>query len=93
VIERSEQGTGGSSDGAPAEEGEMDQYGRTDRLELADQTLREWNALVLDASADGIVLDRSAFYLAAADNRRITESCSKAAYRPHRGGTQGRRSH
>jgi misacylated tRNA(Ala) deacylase len=40
----------------------MDQYGRTDRLELADQTLREWNALVLDASADGIVLDRSAFY-------------------------------
>jgi misacylated tRNA(Ala) deacylase len=40
----------------------MDQYGRTDRLELADQTLREWDALVLDASADGIVLDRSAFY-------------------------------
>jgi misacylated tRNA(Ala) deacylase len=40
----------------------MDQYGRTDRLELADQTLREWEALVLDASADGIVLDRSAFY-------------------------------
>src|SRR4030095_6466146 len=30
--------------------------------ELADQTLREWDALVLDASADGIVLDRSAFY-------------------------------
>jgi misacylated tRNA(Ala) deacylase len=48
--------------GAPAEEGEMDQYGRTDRLELADQTLREWDALVLDASAEGIVLDRSAFY-------------------------------
>jgi misacylated tRNA(Ala) deacylase len=40
----------------------MDQYGRTDRLELADQTLREWEALVLDASTDGIVLDRSAFY-------------------------------
>lgn len=40
----------------------MDQYGRTDRLELADQTLREWDALVLDVSADGIVLDRSAFY-------------------------------
>lgn len=40
----------------------MDQYGRTDRLELADQTLREWDALVLDVSVDGIVLDRSAFY-------------------------------
>jgi misacylated tRNA(Ala) deacylase len=40
----------------------MDQYGRTDRLELADQTLREWDALILHASADGIVLDRSAFY-------------------------------
>jgi misacylated tRNA(Ala) deacylase len=36
--------------------------GRTDRLELTDQTLREWDAVVLDASAEGIVLDRSAFY-------------------------------
>ena len=35
---------------------------RTARLELDDQTLREWPASVLDASADGIVLDRSAFY-------------------------------
>jgi misacylated tRNA(Ala) deacylase len=35
---------------------------RTHRLELADQTLREWDATVLDASPDGIVLDRSAFY-------------------------------
>jgi misacylated tRNA(Ala) deacylase len=29
---------------------------------LDDQTLREWQATVLDASSDGIVLDRSAFY-------------------------------
>jgi misacylated tRNA(Ala) deacylase len=35
---------------------------RTHRLELDDQTLREWDAVVLDAGADGIVLDRSAFY-------------------------------
>jgi misacylated tRNA(Ala) deacylase len=39
-----------------------DRHGRTRRLELADQTLREWDAVVLDASPDGIVLDRSAFY-------------------------------
>ncbi len=35
---------------------------RTHRLELDDQTLREWDARVLAADADGIVLDRSAFY-------------------------------
>ena len=35
---------------------------RTHRLELDDQTLREWDAAVLDAGPDGIVLDRSAFY-------------------------------
>jgi misacylated tRNA(Ala) deacylase len=35
---------------------------RTHRLELTDQTLREWDAVVLDAGEDGIVLDRSAFY-------------------------------
>ncbi len=35
---------------------------RTHRLELDDQTLREWDALVLGGGADGIVLDRSAFY-------------------------------
>jgi misacylated tRNA(Ala) deacylase len=35
---------------------------RTHRLELDDQTLREWDAVVLAASAEGIVLDRSAFY-------------------------------
>ena len=35
---------------------------RTHRLELDDQTLREWDAVVLSAGPDGIVLDRSAFY-------------------------------
>jgi misacylated tRNA(Ala) deacylase len=35
---------------------------RTHRLELGDQTLREWDAVVLDSAPDGIVLDRSAFY-------------------------------
>jgi misacylated tRNA(Ala) deacylase len=35
---------------------------RTHRLELDDQTLREWDAFVLASSPDGIVLDRSAFY-------------------------------
>ena len=35
---------------------------RTHRLELDDQTLREWDATVLASSPDGIVLDRSAFY-------------------------------
>ncbi|WP_030454574.1 alanyl-tRNA editing protein [Herbidospora cretacea] len=35
---------------------------RTERLELADQDLRDWEARVLDATPDGIVLDRSAFY-------------------------------
>ena len=35
---------------------------RTERLELADATLREWDATVLDATEEGVVLDRSAFY-------------------------------
>ena len=35
---------------------------RTHRLELDDQTLREWDAIVLQAAPDGIVLDRSVFY-------------------------------
>ena len=39
-----------------------DVQGRTTRLELSDQGLREWDATVLDSSAEGIVLDRSAFY-------------------------------
>ncbi|HSN06587.1 MAG TPA: alanyl-tRNA editing protein [Candidatus Angelobacter sp.] len=35
----------------------------TERLELRDATLREWDAVVLDSDRDtGIVLDRSAFY-------------------------------
>jgi misacylated tRNA(Ala) deacylase len=37
-------------------------HGRTDRLELDDQSLRDWDAVVLDAGPEGIVLDRSAFY-------------------------------
>ena len=32
------------------------------RLELADATLREWDAVVLASTDDGIVLDRSAFF-------------------------------
>ena len=35
---------------------------RTHRLELDDQTLREWDAVVLASDPDGIVLDTSAFY-------------------------------
>jgi misacylated tRNA(Ala) deacylase len=35
---------------------------RTRRLELTDQTLREWDAIVLDSEPGGIVLDQSAFY-------------------------------
>ncbi len=35
---------------------------RTERLELDDATLREWDATVLDATDEGVVLDRSAFY-------------------------------
>ena len=39
-----------------------DHEGRTERLDLADATLREWDAVVLDVDPEGIVLDRSAFY-------------------------------
>jgi misacylated tRNA(Ala) deacylase len=40
-----------------------DRHGRTHRLELADQTLREWDCTVVASSPEeGIVLDRSAFY-------------------------------
>jgi misacylated tRNA(Ala) deacylase len=35
---------------------------RTHRLEMSDQTVRGWDASVLAAGPDGIVLDRSAFY-------------------------------
>jgi misacylated tRNA(Ala) deacylase len=42
---------------------ESDRYGRTRRLELGDQTLREWQAVVVAADPEqGVVLDRSAFY-------------------------------
>lgn len=51
----------GRTDGAWLSVG-ADRHGRTARLELADQSLREWDAVVLAASPDGIVLDRSAFY-------------------------------
>jgi misacylated tRNA(Ala) deacylase len=38
-------------------------HGRTQRLDLADPTLREWECTVLAADPEaGIVLDRSAFY-------------------------------
>lgn len=40
----------------------MPDNARTHRLELHDQTVREWDAVVLDASPDGVALDRSAFY-------------------------------
>jgi misacylated tRNA(Ala) deacylase len=39
-----------------------DHHGRTARLELDDQSLREWDAVVLDAGPEEIVLDKSAFY-------------------------------
>ncbi len=38
-------------------------HGRTERLELADQTLREWTGVVVASDPEhGVVLDRSAFY-------------------------------
>jgi misacylated tRNA(Ala) deacylase len=40
----------------------FDRHGRTQRLELSDQGLRDFEAVVLDATPEGIVLDRSAFY-------------------------------
>ena len=40
-----------------------DFHGRTHRLELADQSLRTWDATVIASDPElGIVLDRSAFY-------------------------------
>ncbi len=46
---------------------------RTHRLELDDQTLREWDAQVLAADAEGIVLDRSAFYPACGQPPEVKE--------------------
>ena len=37
-------------------------HGHTHRLDLDDPTVRAWDAVVLAAGDDGIVLDRSAFY-------------------------------
>ncbi|TDC99003.1 alanyl-tRNA editing protein [Nonomuraea deserti] len=39
-----------------------DLHGRTQRLELSDQDLRDFEAVVLESSPEGIVLSRSAFY-------------------------------
>src|SRR3954463_5278179 len=40
-----------------------ERHGHTQRLDLADSTVREWDATVLSADPEqGIVLDRSAFY-------------------------------
>ncbi|MGH3095287.1 MAG: alanyl-tRNA editing protein [Streptosporangiales bacterium] len=39
-----------------------DRMGRTHRLEIFDADVRGWEATVLDTGAEGIVLDRSAFY-------------------------------
>jgi len=42
---------------------ESERHGRTHRLELGDQTLRDFDAVVLAVDPDqGLVLDRSAFY-------------------------------
>lgn len=40
----------------------MAAHTHTQRLDLIDSTVREWDATVLDVNEDGIVLDRSAFY-------------------------------
>ncbi|MET9341553.1 alanyl-tRNA editing protein [Nonomuraea sp. NPDC003804] len=40
----------------------FDLHGRTQRLELSDQNLRSFEAVVLDSSPEGIVLSKSAFY-------------------------------
>jgi misacylated tRNA(Ala) deacylase len=43
--------------------GGVDTHGHTHRLDLHDPSVREWDAVVINSSAeDGIVLDRSAFY-------------------------------
>ncbi len=38
------------------------EHQHTERLDLLDSTLREWQATVLDVDDNGIVLDKSAFY-------------------------------
>ena len=67
-------------------------HGRTERLDLADATLREWDATVLDVDDDGIVLDRSAFYPGGGGSRPTTASCSGAGVQTRIvGARQGRR--
>ena len=39
-----------------------ERHGRTQRLELDDQSVRGWDAVVLATDEDSVVLDRSAFY-------------------------------
>ncbi|MFF4343069.1 alanyl-tRNA editing protein [Kitasatospora sp. NPDC001540] len=39
-----------------------EQQGGTTRLDWEDQALREWEAVVIGSDAEGVVLDRSAFY-------------------------------
>ncbi|MEU7003522.1 hypothetical protein [Nonomuraea sp. NPDC046570] len=58
----------------------FDLHGRTQRLELADQNLRSFEAVVLEATPEGIVLSRSAFYPGA--NRRIREFSGGRARKP-----------
>ena len=55
---------------------------RTHRLELDDQTLREWDAAVLAADAEGIVLDGRRSTPAAAASRPITAYCCGVACKP-----------
>ncbi len=40
----------------------FDVHGRTQRLELSDQSLRSFEAVVLESTPEGVVLSRSAFY-------------------------------
>jgi misacylated tRNA(Ala) deacylase len=40
----------------------FDLHGRTQRLELSDQALRSFEAVVLESAPEGIVLNKSAFY-------------------------------
>ena len=59
-----------------------DLYGRTQRLELADQNLRSFEAVVLASSPDGIVLSTSAFYQVEGASPRIGEFSSGRVSRP-----------
>jgi len=60
---------------------------RTHRLELTDQTLREWDAVVLASGPDGIVLDQSAFYPGGGGQPPDHGVCRPASPAPGRGTT------